>query len=134
MSVGDRELERLLGELRNEDLPDSAAAAVRARVLAAVKTPRRNAWRWAWAPALGAAALLALLIPRPAEIAPPPSMARAPQAPPVLEARATVPARPRPARRKPVLVYTEFIKLMTDDPDVVIYWAMNGMESKGGLE
>jgi hypothetical protein len=134
MSVSDQELDRLLGDLRDEDLPDAAVAAVRARVLAAVATPRRSAWRWAWAPALAAAVLLALLIPRPAGIAPPPSMARAPQAPPLVEVRAVAPERPRLARTKLAVVHTEFIKIMTDDPDVVILWALNGTESKGGLE
>jgi hypothetical protein len=134
MSVSDQELDRLLAGLRDEDLPDAAVAAVRARVLAGVERPRRSAWRWAWAPALAAAGLMVVLIPRPSEVAPPPPMARAPQAPPLIEVRGAAPERPRLARTKRAVVHTEFIRIMTDDPDVVILWALNGTESKGDLE
>ncbi len=126
------DLDLALRELRDEELPLGAVEAVRARVMAEVAAPRRRWWMWAWAPALAAMLLIIWLIPRPA-VPPPPVIAKAPAAPPHSiagtaatgnESRHIVPATGR-ERVKPVAPASEFVKLVTDDPDVVILWAMN---------
>jgi anti-sigma factor RsiW len=103
------------------DLPAPAHfAAVRVRVLAEVERSHRPLWRrvLAWstvaAGILVMAAVMRLYRPVPA----PPVVALARPAAP--ELRAPVSKR-RPAPRVRV-VETVTIKLMTDDPDVVIYW------------
>ncbi|MGJ5820901.1 hypothetical protein [Paludibaculum fermentans] len=148
MSWTDDDLDLALRDLKDEELPLGAAEAVRARVLAEVGKPaRRKWWLWALAPAAAAALVLAVVIPFESKpVAPPPLIAKAP-APPKLDPRpATIPAPPvkrvmaraakaqprtTPAAAQPVPAApgeTQFVKLITDDPDVVILWAMN---SKG---
>lgn len=104
--------------------------AVRARVMAAVRADRRRRmWRFVL---IGAAASLAVVIallvePRPARVPPAPTVVRVePPPPPLLPAPLPVAKQRRPKRRtveshaQPVLV-----KLLTDDPNVVIYWIMD---------
>lgn len=106
--------------------------AVRAGLaeLREIELPARRSRRWWWAAGAIAAGLALFLIPRPAEIAPPRVVAWAPPPPAVV----AIAPRPRPAARvKPrpaPAPDTEFAKILTDDEDVVILWAMN---SKGEL-
>lgn len=123
------DLDLALRELKDEPLPPGATEAVRARVFARLEKPRRPWLSWVWAPALAAGLVLWVVVPREQPpIAPPPVLARAPQAPPL---------RPPAAVERPPLVKavsvrrqdgeTQFVKLVTDDPDVVILWAMNSV-------
>jgi hypothetical protein len=114
------------------ELRDAPPMSVRAAVMARIAEPRRN-WMWWWKPAAaafaaGAAGFAIWLQGLDGSIpAPPP--------PPVI--RAAVPAQglqftPKPVRRTPIAPRhqpeppeaeeTFTVKLMTDDPDVVIYW------------
>jgi len=132
MKWSDDDLDLALRDLRDEAIP---VGVVRARVMAKV-TRRRSIrwWQWAWVPALAGA--LFVLAPKERPVDPPPLLARAPGAP-VLAAPVEVVKRPAavkaavkvavkavvdaPARASE----TEFVKVITDDPDVVILWAMN---------
>jgi hypothetical protein len=169
--MNDAELDLLLRELRDEELPAAALAGVRAGVRARLHS-RRRLWvpAWLWAPAALALAALALFVLTPA-FRPAPALkvavrtppgpgidrtprlptraadarmgsARAPAMP--LESAAIAPrarfgnsVRTRPGDSEnralarsvePQEEKTEFIKMYTDDPDVVILWAM---DSKG---
>ncbi|MBI4889484.1 MAG: hypothetical protein HY821_02590 [Acidobacteria bacterium] len=132
MKWTDDDLDLALRELKDEPLPLGATEAVRARVLAEVEKPRRRWWTWAWAPALAAGLMVWAVIPREqVAVAPPPVLARVPEA--------AVPKRTLEVVKKPELrpavrrveravkpeKETQFVKLVTDDPDVVILWAMN---------
>ncbi len=127
MSWTDDDLDLALSELKDEPLPLGATEAVRARVLAEMERPRRRWWMWAWAPALAAGLMVWAAIPQEPKLAPPPVLARAPEAP-SLERPVAVVKKPAARRVAPVETkeqQTQFVKLVTDDPDVVILWAMN---------
>jgi hypothetical protein len=135
----DQELDALLAGLREEPWPEERLPAFRARVLSGC-APRRRRWLWLLpAPALAAAALLFVLL-RPQPATPPaPSLVRTPAAPVLRAAPATAPAvvarrtprrAPAPPPRAllaqaPAPTETQFIRIMTDDPDVVILWAVH---------
>ena len=122
---GMRENLELLQAAHAEPLPAAAYSAVRARVMADVSR-RRQPW-WHWAAGLAAAALVVMvaLAMRPLpEIQPLPRLALAVPRAPDVHAAAPAPPRskPRPpvaaaANRQPVLV-----RLVTNDPDIVLYW------------
>jgi hypothetical protein len=107
-------------------------AAVRARVLA--KLQPAPWWRRGWLPVAAMAAVaccalwLAAVNQRIRRPVPPPQVALAhPPAPPLVPARAVLRShalRPRP--RRPAAREGELIvRIVTDDPDVVIYWIAN---------
>ncbi|WP_321476214.1 hypothetical protein [uncultured Paludibaculum sp.] len=151
MSWTDDDLDLALRDLKEEELPLGATEAVRARVLSEVSKPARHRWwLWALAPVAAAALVLVAVVPFDTKPAPrPPLVAKVP-AGPKLESRppVTTPApavkavMARAAKAQPKVDpvasarpeqpassgETQFVKLMTDDPDVVILWAMN---SKG---
>jgi len=112
-----RELRGELAELREVALPTLS-----------VRRPRPVRLRpWAVAGAIAAAVLIVLLIPKRADVAPPPRVAWVPPAPvvemkPLAHARGSVARHIVPKQPEP---NTEFVKLMTDDENVVILWAMN---------
>jgi len=123
------ELRQSLDSLRaahEEPLEPAAFAAVRARVLAQLEPKRRPAWRWAWVPVLAALGIVWLLV-RPAPVEPL-RVAIAPPPAPKLE----IPAAPSAPRKPLVRVHRArklppppgplMVKLITDDPNVVIYW------------
>jgi len=123
MSWKDDDLDLALRDLRDEALPVAALAEVRSRVLAEVR-PRARWWRWVWVPALAAALAVVALVPlRQTPIEPPPLVAKAPSAPPISRPA----ARPAPVRVKPPAPKpeTQFARILTEDPNVVILWAMN---------
>lgn len=161
MSDLDRELDAALAHLRDEPLPESALASVRAGVYERIQAGRRKRVFMAWLSLAAAAAVawIAIAIPwtqatlqlasphapqvdsmalaRPvpltekARLKPGRSLKAAPPrgASPQLAALEKVRKErsippPEPAREE----QTQFMRIITDDPNVVILWAMN---SKG---
>ena len=138
----------LLREAHREPIAPAHYAAVRARVLAELGRERRPGWRrpWVWglAAAVAVAALVMFLRPVPVGragvptsfVGPPAFLPSAPVAqvsPPEAE---TAGANPAAQRRHPTLAQVKqegrpggpphleavTIKLLTDDPNVIIYW------------
>jgi anti-sigma factor RsiW len=125
----------LLREAHREAIAEAHYAAVRARVLAELRRPRRPVWRRIWVCGLvaAAAAVVLMLLPRPVH-----TPARLeievirPAAPHIEEARSVAPARvvhPRRAVARATASEPEkrpseplVVKLLTDDPNVVNYW------------
>ncbi len=119
----------LLQEAHQEAPAAAAFTAVRSRVLVQLERERRSFWRRAWVYgfAMVAAALLVAVAVRPARwMTPqPPEVAVIhPPVPPALPGpthqqprRARHRSRPNVAPSEPVLV-----RLVTDNPDLVIYW------------
>lgn len=124
MSWNDDDLDLALRELRDEELPAAALTQVRARVLGQVKPRRARWWRWAWVPALAAGLAVVFIVPREQPpVEPPPLLAKAPAAQPLSRPVPPVLRRPKPAPPKSVETY--FARILTDDPNVVILWALN---------
>ncbi|MGD0580533.1 MAG: hypothetical protein ABSC08_16600 [Bryobacteraceae bacterium] len=156
--MNDSELDLLLREMREEELPAGALAAVRAGVRERIHARRRwwfAAWFWAPAAVAVAALVVAVFVPRVRPVHGLEVALRSPAVPEFAFRRAAAPAmkrenagvsphahrgnsaKPRSAQGEnkvmarsgePQEERTEFIKMYTDDPDVVILWAMN---SKG---
>jgi hypothetical protein len=128
----DDDLSRALSELRDEALPSDALAAVRTEVLARIQKPRRN-WLWWLAPIPVAAALTFLLLPKPAEIAPPPVIAQVPPPAPFMHAKpAPQPKTTEPETQQPRILPTAqdgLVRLASTRNDIVIYWDLT--DNKG---
>lgn len=122
----------LLQEAHQEGPAPAHFTAVRSRVLAQLERERRPFWRRAWVYGLAAAAVAILVavtvrptlwvVPQPPQVAlahPTAPRVVAANRPVIVEARLHVVRKPhRPAAAsEPVLV-----RLVTDNPDVVIYW------------
>lgn len=131
----DQELDALFAEMHEESWPTERLVEWRSRVRER-RARRRFAWFWLVpVPAIAAAVLLfAILRPQPA-VVPPAVIAKAPAAPAIRQSVAQVrtPARRTPAAPPRTLLAkaaprgeTQFMRIMTDDPDVVILWAVNG--------
>jgi hypothetical protein len=131
----DQELDALFAEMREECWPDDRLVEWRTRVQER-SARRRFAWFWLLpVPALAAAVFaFAILRPQPA-LAPPAMIAKAPAAATIAQPVPPVrtPVRRRPAAPPQTLLAkatprggTQFMRIMTDDPDVVILWAVNG--------
>jgi hypothetical protein len=128
---GLRESLALVQEAHNEPIEAAHFAAVRARVLSEIEGGRARRWRFAWTYAMAAAAvvLAIALWPRP-ELRMTVRMPSAPVAPMVakVELPAVRTVRPRPralvAKAQPPQEPAEpmVVKILTNDPDVVIYW------------
>ncbi len=125
------ELKQSLAALRAahaEPLDASAFTAVRARVLDRIDRARRRPPSWlGWIGALAAAAtvLITLLLPRPVpppNLVAPPQPVLAPPAPVIAPAPKAVSGRKRKSATRPEPL---MVKLITDDPNVVIYWITN---------
>ncbi|HLK62287.1 MAG TPA: zf-HC2 domain-containing protein [Bryobacteraceae bacterium] len=129
---GLREAQAFLAEC-HEEVPDEAHfAAVRARVVAKLERQRVPWWQRGWGYGFAAVAALVVLLLAgkvPTADVPSPQVAMAhPPAPPlVAPVRAKVPEAGRAAAKgfagEPVL-----IRIVSNDPDVVIYWIA---ETKG---
>jgi negative regulator of sigma E activity len=142
MNSEDREFQEtleLLREAHREPIEEAHYAAVRARVMAKLATERRPWRRWIWAYGFAAAALAAVLV-----FVGRPSRVQQPARPISLSARTERPVagtaadqRVRPTsvgRRKrlshrvdyqvigPPALHPLVVKLVTDDPNIVIYW------------
>jgi anti-sigma factor RsiW len=136
---GLKESLHLLQGIHQEEIAPAHFAAVRARVIAELEGSLRPWWRKAWVYGLAAAAAAALILmlawhpaapmqPRRMAVqAPPPQQIEvtppAPVVPRVTKAhhvrrRRTQPPAALPAEPGPPIV----VKLLTNDPDVVIYW------------
>jgi anti-sigma factor RsiW len=125
----------LLREAHREPLGEAHYAAVRARVLSELQRDRRPVWRRIWVGGLVAVAAAAVLLlwPRPVHTPERIEMAAMrPAAPHTDEPRPVAPARavhPRRAVARAVVSEPEkrpaeplVVKLLTDDPNVIIYW------------
>lgn len=143
---GLRESLELLREAHEEPLDAAHFVAVRARVLSELERGRRPWWWYAWVYAMVAAAMVVLIAVRPKRLAAPEpaaatkTMATAPAsvatslATAETSAGATPTPPPRRGRRRPkpsveVIARSAekpaesiVVKLITDDPDVIIYW------------
>jgi hypothetical protein len=149
--MSDEDWVDLLRKTHEEPIAPAHYAAVRARVLAELGRERRLAWRraWVWALAAAVAVVAIMMFPRPAPVGragvptsfvgPPAFLLPTP--PPIYGPAAPLPrvaANPRPAVRRrhdplaqarqegrpggPFHLEPVTIKLLTDDPNVIIYW------------
>ncbi len=127
----------LLREAHGDGPAPAHCAAVRERVLAELGRPRRPWYLGRWALGLATAALVVLMAlwmwPAHRQPQPPPrsaEMASPPVPRPVVPSVESAPPRVRrahvPRRRRPVPLAEParplVVKLVTDDPNVVIYW------------
>jgi anti-sigma factor RsiW len=126
----------LLREAHAEPIAPAAFTAVRARVMERLERRRRRVWLYAAAAVLLLAVALYFAPRRPPA---PVVVAVVPPAPvpiPLVAAPAPASRRPRPVRHpkphpaRPLVTEAgpEMVRLMTDDPNVVIYWLL---EKKG---
>jgi len=107
-------------------------SAVRAGVLERIDRRRRHAWALVWAGGLAAAMALGLLffVPRPRPVEPLQFALTPPAASPPVRTEMPAPRRRRVRRTHPgpaIAPASEpfVVKLVTDDPDVVIYWIVD---------
>ncbi len=125
----------LLREAHREPIAEAHYAAVRARVLAELRQERRPVWRWIWVGGLAAVAVAAVLMLWPTPVHTPERIEMAairPAAPHIEAPRPVAPARvvhPRRAVARATVSEPKkrpseplVVKLLTDDPNVVIYW------------
>ncbi len=137
---GLKESLQLLQGIHQEEIAPAHFAAVRARVMARLEGSLQPWWRKAWVYGLAAAAAVALflmMVLRPAAPVGPKRMAvQAPVPPPLVEVAPQMPLVPRVTRahhvrrprvRPPAALPRApgppiVVKLLTADPDVVIYW------------
>ncbi len=125
MNWKDDDLDLALRELRDEELPAAALTQVRARVLGHVQPRRATWWRWAWVPVLAAGLAVMTFVPRQqSPVEPPPLIALAPASQPLSRPAPAAARRVKPAAQKYV-EETQFARILTDDPNVVILWALN---------
>jgi len=121
----------LLSELRDEPLEDMMAANVRRRVLARLPVEQAGTAHGYWAWALAAAVLLAAILTLPWRMEKQAPLARVENAPPkVAEAPPAVAKAQRPVARrhhraKPQPSEPLLVQLVTDDPNIVIYWLVD---------
>lgn len=137
----------LLRQAHREPIDEAHYAAVRARVLSDIAAQRGHPARRIWALLSAGVAVAALCVafwPRPAVNSRPQIRAAAAHVkpgPPLVATRASqAPAEPRPqgtvTRRRPKHLATGVagpkitqplvVKMVTDDPNVVIYWITDG--------
>lgn len=129
----DQELDELLSSLRDEPWPEDRLVEWRERVRG--RAARRSFGWWFWVPAPVLALACAFWIVTAISSTP---HLKIESHPPAVVAEAWRTPRPRPAAplaavRRPSGVKTvrriessEFVRIVTDDPDVVILLAMNG--------
>jgi hypothetical protein len=135
----------LLRQAHRETIPEAHFAAVRARVLAELSAERRPWWRGIWAYGFAAAAVAAMLLvafvgrtPWSARVPPDPLLAPSSKPHAILErptgaSAADQGVRPTKTRRRTAAAAAYrvvgppdprplVVKLITDDPNIVIYW------------
>jgi anti-sigma factor RsiW len=127
-----------LRDAHGEPIATAHCAAVRARVLAELGREKRPAWRRIWVGGLAAAAAAVVLLLWPRAVQTPeriemavvrPAVPQMEQPMPVVHASVMNPRRARKAPREAAVSTPEkrpaeplVVKLLTDDPNVVIYW------------
>ena len=125
--MNDTELQQILAQLRDDPVP---VPTVRHRVLAHLGRTRRIRRLSMWTAVAAAAALIFVTFapPEPLNIPPPPAPIVAALPPPAISKSVRVTEqRRRAGRPKPVPPSeTLTVKLLTGDPDVVIYWIVEG--------
>jgi hypothetical protein len=116
------ELAENAAALRSIEVDLAAYTALRARVMAAVRPKRRFGWAWASAAAAVATGIGLIWLTEPLRVPEPPRpLAVYPiPAPPVVR---EVVVKKKKHVRRPVLL--EAIKILTDDPNVVIIWLVD---------
>jgi len=128
-----RASQAVVKELGGEAVDGALLTAVRAGVMAAIGNRRRLLWPWV-AAATAALALLALFLAPSRRPAPEPPRVATAQAPPRVEAavsQAPAPARRPRLRRRAAAVKAPapqqqlVVKMLTDDPDIVIIWLVD---------
>ena len=124
-----REIEENASALRSIEMDPASYTALRARVMAAVRPRRRFGWLWAAALSAAAGCLATVWWTAPLR-APDPGRPRAivyrvPAPPPAVRTVTAVHKRKQVSRPVPLTA----IKLLTDDPNVVIIWLVD--EKKG---
>ncbi len=113
------------------DIDEAALARARSRALARIQPERRPVRFWPWLLPIPAVAALVLLLFVPRVPAPPVAVVHN-IAPPAQWDRQTASViRPKPRRsgqttKNDDLSYPLVIRLATSDPDVVIYWTVEG--------
>jgi anti-sigma factor RsiW len=134
-----------LAALRQESLPESAFAAVRARVVEDIASRHRFAWLKAWpafAAAMACSAILIVLF-RPATLPQPPQVEREADAVPVpvrpAQPPVAAPFEPvRRAKRRAIRIHKSseplVIQMLTNDPNVIIYWIADARDGRAGKE
>ncbi len=120
-----------LAALGAGDMDEEALARARGRALARVQTERRPVRVWPWLLPIPAAAALAFLFFVPRVPAPPVAVVRSIAPPAQWDRRTASVVRPKPHRsgqttKNDGLSYPLVIRLATSDPDVVIYWTVEG--------
>jgi anti-sigma factor RsiW len=131
-----------LAAIRGDSLPESAFAAVRTRVVEELASRRKLAWLRAWpafAAAMACTAIVAVLL-RPVTTPPPLPVEQAEVLPQPLEQPSAAPpvapvhsAKPRVTRiHKPSGPLV--IQMLTNDPNVVIYWIADARDGRAGKE
>jgi hypothetical protein len=125
---------QILREAHGQPLKEGQFAAVRAGVFQRLRRQRRWTWWPAWAGAAAAVALAAssLWLGQSRRTMPPAAARPKPAAVAVAQEAVATPVAPKPApprprqrvRKKPPPPAPQplLVKLITDDPDVVIYW------------
>ena len=133
LANGLRESLGLLREAHGEAVDEAHLAAVRARVLSKLQRGGRPWWVWAMAAAAVLVVVGVAVRPRPVVVVAPVARVETPVIVPRVEN--TAPAAGRSARatraRVAPAVAVErgeplMVKLITDDPDVIIYWISDG--------
>ena len=127
-----RSSQAALKKLGAEAVDGALLTAVRSGVLSRIDNPRKVVWPWV-AAATAALALPAMLLAPSRPPAPEPRPVAIAQAPPKIEAAvggASPPARSRRTRRRsvtgrPPAPQQLVVKMLTDDPDIVIIWLVD---------
>lgn len=117
------ELAENAAALRSIEVDAAAYTALRARVMAAVQPKRRFGWLWAAAASAVAVCITLIWLTAPLRVPAPPrpqAVVYPIPAPPLVR---TVVANKKKQVRRPVLL--EAIKILTDDPNVVIIWLVD---------
>jgi Putative zinc-finger len=115
---GMRQALETMREAHREIPVEAHFAAVRARVMERIASPRRAIW---WYAAAAAAILIMVLAVRFEWQPVPPDPVAVVQAPAPPAGALVIPKRPERVIRRPKTKQV-MIRLVTDDPDVVIYW------------
>jgi len=112
--------------LRSMDVDAAAYTALRARVMAAVQPKRRLSWLWAAAASAVAVCIALIWLTAPLRVPEPPRpLAVVYSIPAPAAVMRTIIAKKKRQARRPIPRELTAIKLLTDDPNVVIIWLVD---------